>query len=145
MGGVAGLSEVMVLYGHGELARESGSLVAALLPPDAPIVAWWPNNAPNNVSDTSIGRIAQRRITDAGNQDQPHSALKNIRDSYSAGDTDLAWTRLTNWRIQLAAVLDQTDGTAITAVTIEGAVDSPQHHAARGLAHRGPKRRSHHR
>lgn len=125
MGGDAGPSEVIVLYAHGELARESGSLVAALLPPDAPIVAWWPNNAPHNVSDTSIGRIAQRRITDAGNQDQPHTALRNIRGSYTAGDTDLAWTRLTNWRIQLAAVLDQADGTPITAVTVEGAVGSP--------------------
>jgi glucose-6-phosphate dehydrogenase assembly protein OpcA len=125
MGGDAGLSEVIVLYANGELARESGPLVAALLPPDAPIVAWWPNDAPNNVSDTSIGRIAHRRITDAGTQDQPHTALKNIRNSYRAGDTDLAWTRLTNWRIQLAAVLDQADGTPISAVTVEGTVNSP--------------------
>ena len=45
--------------------------------------------------------------------------------TYKAGDTDLAWTRLTNWRIQLAAALDQVDGTPVTAVAVEGASDSP--------------------
>lgn len=125
VGGDAGASEVIVLYGYGELAEESESLVAALLLPDAPIVAWWPHGAPKNASETSIGRIAHRRITDSANQDEPQAALKNIRDTYKAGDTDLAWTRLTNWLIQLAAVLDQADGTPITAVTVEGASDSP--------------------
>jgi glucose-6-phosphate dehydrogenase assembly protein OpcA len=53
------------------------------------------------------------------------SALENIRRTYKAGDTDLAWTRLTNWRIQLAAVLDQADESPVSAVTVEGASDSP--------------------
>lgn len=93
--------------------------------PDAPIVAWWPKGAPRNASETSIGRIAHRRITDSANEPDPAKALENIRATYRAGDTDLAWTRLTNWRIQLAAVLDQSDGTPLTAVTVEGASDSP--------------------
>ncbi len=46
VGGDAGASEVIVLRGYGELAEESESLVAALLLPDAPIVAWWPHGAP---------------------------------------------------------------------------------------------------
>ncbi|PYI64763.1 OpcA protein [Arthrobacter livingstonensis] len=125
VGGDAGASEVIVLYGYGELARESESLVAALLLPDAPIVAWWPHAAPKNAGETSIGRIAHRRITDSANEADPQLALKNICRTYKSGDTDLAWTRLTNWRIQLAAVLDQADGTPITAVTVEGASDSP--------------------
>lgn len=125
VGGDAGASEVIVLYGYGELAEESESLVAALLLPDAPIVAWWPHGAPKNASETSIGRIAHRRITDSANEAEPQVALKNIRRTYKSGDTDLAWTRLTNWRIQLAAVLDQADGTPINAVTIQGATDSP--------------------
>ncbi len=125
VGGDAGASEVIVLHGYGELAEESESLVAALLLPDAPIVAWWPHGAPKNASQTSIGRIAHRRITDSANEVEPQVALKNICRTYASGDTDLAWTRLTNWRIQLAAVLDQADGTPITAVTVEGASDSP--------------------
>ena len=125
VGGDAGASEVIVLYGYGELATESESLVAALLLPDAPIVVWWPNGAPKNASETSIGRIAHRRITDSANEAEPQTALMNIGRTYKSGDTDLAWTRLTNWRIQLAAVLDQSGGTPITAVTVEGASDSP--------------------
>jgi glucose-6-phosphate dehydrogenase assembly protein OpcA len=125
VGGDAGASEVIVLRGYGELAGESESLVAALLLPDAPIVAWWPHGAPDNASETSIGRIAHRRITDSANGTDPQSALENIRNTYKAGDTDLAWTRLTNWRIQLAAVLDQPDSSPVTAVAVEGAVDSP--------------------
>ncbi len=125
VGGDAGASEVIVLRGYGELAAESQSLVAALLLPDAPIVAWWPHSAPDNAGQTSVGRIAHRRITDSANEPDPQAALQTIRATYQAGDTDLAWTRLTNWRIQLAAALDQADGAPITAVMVEGASDSP--------------------
>ncbi|GAB4098888.1 glucose-6-phosphate dehydrogenase assembly protein OpcA [Sinomonas halotolerans] len=125
VGGDAGASEVIVLRGYGRLAEESESLVAALLLPDAPIVAWWPHGAPRNAGATSIGRIAHRRITDSGNESDPTAALFHLRETYSAGDTDLAWTRLTNWRIQLAAALDQADSSPVTAVTVEGASDSP--------------------
>jgi glucose-6-phosphate dehydrogenase assembly protein OpcA len=45
--------------------------------------------------------------------------------TYRAGNTDLAWTRLTTWRIQLAAVLDQVASSPVTAVTVAGAFDSP--------------------
>jgi glucose-6-phosphate dehydrogenase assembly protein OpcA len=117
-------SEVIILRGYGELAAESESLVAGLLLPDAPIVAWWPRGAPNNASETSIGRIAHRRITDSANEGEPNVALENIRNTYKAGDTDPAWTRLTNWRIQLAAALDNVDTSPVTAVTVEGASDS---------------------
>jgi glucose-6-phosphate dehydrogenase assembly protein OpcA len=72
-----------------------------------------------------VGKIAHRRITDSANEPDPQRALENIRNTYKAGDTDLAWTRLTNWRIQLAAALDQVDSSPVTAVTVEGASDSP--------------------
>ena len=126
VGGDAGASEVIVLRGYGELAGDSESVVSALLLPDAPIVAWWPHAAPENASASSIGRIAHRRITDSANEPDPRAALRRIGQTYAAGDTDLAWTRLTNWRIQLAAVLDQlTTDTPITSLTVEGASDSP--------------------
>ncbi|MDP9886123.1 glucose-6-phosphate dehydrogenase assembly protein OpcA [Sinomonas atrocyanea] len=125
VGGDAGASEVIVLRGYGRLAEESESLVAALLLPDAPIVAWWPHGAPDNASATSIGCIAHRRITDSGNEPDPTAALFHLRETYRPGDTDLAWTRLTNWRIQLAAALDQVDPEPVSAVTVEGASDSP--------------------
>ncbi|MDQ0030361.1 glucose-6-phosphate dehydrogenase assembly protein OpcA [Arthrobacter bambusae] len=125
VGGDAGASEVIVLRGYGELATESESLVAALLLPDAPIVAWWPHGAPENACETSIGSIAHRRITDSANEADPAAALARIRETYRAGDTDLAWTRLTKWRLQLAAALDQVDESPVTAIVVEGASDSP--------------------
>ena len=80
---------------------------------------------PKNASQTPLGRIAHRRITDSGAEDDPRKALFTLADSYRAGDTDLAWTRLTLWRAQLAAVFDQLDPSKVTSVTVKGAVDSP--------------------
>lgn len=126
VGGDAGASEVIVLRGFGELAAESESEVSALLLPDAPIVAWWHNASPAAASKSPIGSIAHRRITDSSSQASPREALANIGRTYSAGDTDLAWTRLTSWRNQLAAVLDQLDSDSpITGLQVEGASDSP--------------------
>lgn len=125
VGGDAGASEVVVLRGSGALAAESESLVSALLLPDAPIVAWWPHGVPESAANSSIGRIAHRRITDSANEPDPRAALEHISRTYVAGDTDLAWTRLTNWRIQLAAVMDQVPAGPIDKITVEGATDSP--------------------
>ncbi|WP_125612108.1 glucose-6-phosphate dehydrogenase assembly protein OpcA [Specibacter cremeus] len=126
VGGDAGASEVIVLRGYGDLADDSESIISALLLPDAPIVAWWPHGMPAAASRSSIGRIAHRRITDSANEADPAAALRHIGATYAAGDTDLAWTRLTNWRIQLAAALDQLEGDdPIEALTVEGAPDSP--------------------
>lgn len=125
LGGEVGASEIIVLYGYGQLARESESLVSALLLPDAPIVAWWPNGMPASASATSVGRIATRRITDSNNEPDPKQALDALSQAYAAGDTDLAWTRLTNWRIQLAAALDQVEPSPVMSVSVEGAADSP--------------------
>lgn len=125
VGGDAGASEVIVLRGFGDLASQDESLVSALLLPDAPIVAWWPHGLPESASATSIGKIAHRRITDSANEADPREALHHLRKTYAAGDTDLAWTRLTNWRIQLAAVLDQVDDAPVTKILVEGASDSP--------------------
>jgi glucose-6-phosphate dehydrogenase assembly protein OpcA len=125
VGGDAGASEVVVLHVHGELSHADESLVAALLLPDAPIVAWWPHGAPEKASTTGIGRIAHRRITDSGSEEDPRRALFDLARSYVAGDTDLAWTRLTLWRAQLASVFDQLDRGEVLAVTVKGAADSP--------------------
>ncbi|GAB3525242.1 glucose-6-phosphate dehydrogenase assembly protein OpcA [Arthrobacter monumenti] len=125
VGGDAGASEVVVLRGQGSLAVESESVVSALLLPDAPIVAWWPHGIPESAANSSIGQIAHRRITDSANEPDPRAALRHISATYVAGDTDLAWTRLTNWRIQLAAVMDHVSTEPVTRITVEGATDSP--------------------
>jgi glucose-6-phosphate dehydrogenase assembly protein OpcA len=125
VGGDAGASEVIILRAHGEAAKHSAGLVTGLLLPDAPVVAWWPGEAPESVSKSPIGQIATRRITDAASYQDPHAFLKKLSKSYAPGDSDFAWTRLTLWRAQLAAILDQPPYDAVTAVEVTGAVDSP--------------------
>ncbi|WP_229577539.1 glucose-6-phosphate dehydrogenase assembly protein OpcA [Kocuria rhizophila] len=125
MGGDAGASEVILLHGYGELAEPTETLVSALLLPDAPIVAWWPHDFPQNPSASSIGRIAHRRITDSSRADEPFESLAQLSRQYMPGDTDLAWTRITNWRVQLAAVLDQVGPVTVREIVLEGVAVAP--------------------
>lgn len=126
VGGDAGASEVVTLRVVGEAGRANlESLVTGLLLPDAPVVVWWPNRTPDSPSETSIGRIAQRRITDAATKSDPSAWVAALGEQYAPGDTDLAWTRLTRWREQLAAILDQPPYETVTAVRVRGASDSP--------------------
>ena len=125
VGGDAGASEVVVLHAYGEAASNAESLVTGLLLPDAPVVAWWPGEAPDNASESALGRFAQRRITDAATASDVQERLAALGRTHAPGDTDLAWTRLTRWREQLAAVLDQPPYEQVTAVEVRGAAHSP--------------------
>ncbi|MET0990001.1 MAG: glucose-6-phosphate dehydrogenase assembly protein OpcA [Glaciihabitans sp.] len=125
VGGDAGASEVILVRAYGDAASDKEGLVTGLLLPDAPVVVWWPGEAPNNASQSALGRIAQRRITDAAADSNPLAALNHLTTTYEPGDTDFAWTRLTLWRAQLAAVLDQPPYETITAIEVSGAADSP--------------------
>ena len=49
-GADAGAGEIIVLYPRGGLVHHPDTLVIPLLVPDAPVVAWWPNEAPANPS-----------------------------------------------------------------------------------------------
>jgi glucose-6-phosphate dehydrogenase assembly protein OpcA len=130
VGGDAGASEVIVLRAYGDAASDPESLVTGLLLPDAPVVAWWPGEAPAVPAESPLGRIAYRRITDASAQADPQAALEQICSSYRPGDTDFAWTRLTLWRAQLAAVLDQLDSpsTTLLAAWLQLALQVPVHY-----------------
>ncbi|MCR2762152.1 glucose-6-phosphate dehydrogenase assembly protein OpcA [Microbacterium sp. zg.B48] len=125
VGGDAGASEVIVLNAQGPVASNHDSLLTGLLLPDAPVVAWWPAETPEVLSTSPIGRIAQRRITDASAQKDPAAWLGALGANYAPGSTDFAWTRITRWREQLAAVLDQPPYEPVTAVEVRGAWDSP--------------------
>jgi glucose-6-phosphate dehydrogenase assembly protein OpcA len=125
VGGDAGASEVILLRAYGEMVNDEESLVTGLLLPDAPVVAWWPGQSPAAVADSPLGRIAQRRITDAAAQSNPRQSIIDLGSTYEPGDTDFAWTRLTLWRTQLAAVLDQPPFEPVTAVEVVGAANSP--------------------
>ncbi|GAA1874247.1 glucose-6-phosphate dehydrogenase assembly protein OpcA [Lapillicoccus jejuensis] len=125
VGGDAGASEVVVLRLYGPLANHGQSVVVPLLLPDSPVVAWWPHEAPADLRKDPIAVMAHRRITDAAESSNPKAALKRQARTFSPGDTDLAWTRVTLWRGLLAAALDGPPYLPVTEAVVEGAVDSP--------------------
>ncbi|MBD0694861.1 glucose-6-phosphate dehydrogenase assembly protein OpcA [Streptomyces sp. CBMA123] len=124
VGSDAGSGETVILRMHGELALHAQSVVLPLLLPDAPTVVWWPDNAPQHPAQDPLGALAQRRITDAVTAESPVGQLAQRAESYTPGDTDLAWTRITGWRSMLAAALDQRPS-AITSVMVEGESYNP--------------------
>ncbi len=124
VGGETGNGETVLLRLHGELSGHPHSVVLPLLLPDAPVVVWWPNEAPGHPADDPLGELAQRRITDAASAEDPVATLGSRAEVYAPGDTDLAWTRVTPWRSVLAAALDQQHA-AITGATVEGEEYNP--------------------
>jgi glucose-6-phosphate dehydrogenase assembly protein OpcA len=127
VGGDAGASDVIVLRGYGQLGEPdpSAGMVMPLLLPDAPVVAWWPSEAPALPSEDAVGTLAQRRITDALSSRNPVKAFEQRRANHVAGDTDLTWTRLTSWRALLATALDTPPHEPITSAVVAGEVVSP--------------------
>jgi glucose-6-phosphate dehydrogenase assembly protein OpcA len=124
VGGDAGASEVIVTRLYGELADHGDAIVVPLLLPDAPVVAWWPQEPPDVPAEDPIGALAQRRITDSAHAKRPLAALERRLAGYRPGDTDLTWTRLTSWRGLLAASLDLPPQEKVTSATVAGAPDS---------------------
>jgi glucose-6-phosphate dehydrogenase assembly protein OpcA len=99
--------ETIVLRMYGLLGQHADSVVAPLLVPDVPVVTWWPDNAPEIPVKHPLGALAQRRVTDAAQADDPQEMLAALAAGYQPGDTDFAWTRATPWRSLLAATFDQ--------------------------------------
>ncbi|MEC4020821.1 glucose-6-phosphate dehydrogenase assembly protein OpcA [Streptomyces sp. H27-D2] len=124
VGSDSGTGETVVLRMHGELANHAESVVLPLLLPDAPVVVWWPEDAPDHPAEDPLGRLAQRRITDAAAAEDPVSSLGVRANAYTPGDTDLAWTRITPWRSMLAAALDQKHS-KVTSAVVEGEAYNP--------------------
>lgn len=106
--GDGGSGEAVLLRMSGELSKHAESVVLPLLLADSPVVTWWPAKAPDNVAEDALGSLALRRITDSAFAPRgKSSALLTQALHYRDGNTDLAWTRLTQWRALLAAALDQ--------------------------------------
>ncbi|MFD3663748.1 glucose-6-phosphate dehydrogenase assembly protein OpcA [Streptomyces sp. NPDC058659] len=124
LGADAGSGETVLLRLHGELGARADSVVLPLLLPDAPVVVWWPVDAPEVPSRDPLGVLAQRRITDMYAVEDPLAALEARAASYAPGDTDLAWTRLTPWRSMLAAALDQARA-SVTSAAVESEAENP--------------------
>jgi glucose-6-phosphate dehydrogenase assembly protein OpcA len=93
---------------EGEVVKHAESVVLPLLLPDSPVAIWWPHDPPDDPAADPLGALAQRRITDSAEVTRGRTKALAVQCSaYVAGNTDLAWTRLTPWRALLAASLDQ--------------------------------------
>ncbi|MDV5144843.1 glucose-6-phosphate dehydrogenase assembly protein OpcA [Streptomyces sp. SBC-4] len=124
LGADASTGETVVLRLYGEVVDHAQSVVLPLLLPDAPVVVWWPVNAPTDPANDPLGALAQRRVTDTYAAEQPIQELTARADTYTPGDTDLSWTRITPWRSMLAAALDQVV-CEVTSAEVEGEEFNP--------------------
>ncbi|MFF3449035.1 glucose-6-phosphate dehydrogenase assembly protein OpcA [Streptomyces sp. NPDC002667] len=124
LGAEAGTGETVVLRLYGEVINHAQSVVLPLLLPDAPVVVWWPVNAPLDPAKDPLGALAQRRVTDTYAAETPVRELNARAEAYTPGDTDLSWTRITPWRSMLAAALDQV-ACDVDAVEVEGEEFNP--------------------
>lgn len=117
--------EAAIIRLAGEVVRHADSVVLPLLLPDSPVAIWWPHEPPADPASDPLGALAKRRITDAAEVHRGKSkALVTQCASYVAGNTDLAWTRLTPWRALLAAALDQHP-LKVTSATVTSERISP--------------------
>ncbi|MFE1167997.1 glucose-6-phosphate dehydrogenase assembly protein OpcA [Nocardiopsis sp. NPDC058789] len=118
--GTSGPGEAVLLRLYGPLGEHPDSVLTPLLVPDAPVVVWWPGQGPADPAADPVGKLAQRRITDALRAEDPVADLLERVAHYRPGDTDLTWTRLTPWRSLLASAMDQPCGWVTSAkVTAE--------------------------
>jgi glucose-6-phosphate dehydrogenase assembly protein OpcA len=125
VGGDAGAGEVVVLRLQGELADHCSSVVLPFLLPDTPVVTWWPAAAPEVPAEHPLGMLAIRRLTDATNSSDPLATIKGRLQGYTAGDSDLAWSRITYWRALLASAIDQPPCEPISSALVSGLRDEP--------------------
>ena len=106
VGGRLGPTEAVVMRMYGRLALHAESVILPLLAPDAPVVTWWHGPPPDEIAADALGVLANRRITDTAQAEDPLAALRKRAEDFAPGDTDLAWTRTTPWRSLLASAMD---------------------------------------
>ncbi len=117
--------QTVLLRIYGELNEHVDSVVTPLLVPDTPVVIWWPGKSPAVPAADALGKLGQRRITDAAASDAPTDRLLLLLAAgYQPGDTDLAWARTTTWRSLLAATMDRPAG-AVYEATVAAERDNP--------------------
>src|SRR4051794_29327987 len=124
VGGRLGPTEAVVMRMYGRLTLHAESVVLPLLAPDAPVVTWWHSAPPDAITTDALGVLANRRVTDSAQAQDPLAALHHRAADFAPGDTDLAWTRTTPWRALLASALDAVDARPVAA-TIGAAAGNP--------------------
>jgi len=72
-----------------------------------------------------VGQLANRRLTDATDTEDPLASIKGRLQGYSPGDTDLSWSRITQWRALLTSALDQAPHEPVNSVLVSGLKTEP--------------------
>ncbi|GAA1788323.1 hypothetical protein GCM10009835_01960 [Planosporangium flavigriseum] len=124
VGGRLGPCEAVVMRMRGRLALHAESVVMPLLASDVPVVTWWRCAPPDRIAYDPLGVVAERRITDTMQCDDPLEALRERAEDYAPGDTDLAWTRITPWRTLVASVFDAAHSLP-ASITIDAPENNP--------------------
>jgi glucose-6-phosphate dehydrogenase assembly protein OpcA len=124
VGGRLGPGEAVVMRMYGRLGLHAESVTLPLLAPDAPVVTWWHGPPPDLIAHDPLGVFADRRITDIGRCPDTGEALRQRAEDFRPGDTDLAWTRTTPWRAELASAFD-TIRAAPAAARVTGRTEDP--------------------
>ena len=123
--GAGRTGETALIRLKGEVVKHPESVVLPLLLPDSPVAVWWPCHPPADPAADPLGKLAQRRITDAAAASKARTkAIRQQCSTYTKGNTDLAWTRITPWRALLAAALDQRP-IKVTGASVTGERISP--------------------
>jgi glucose-6-phosphate dehydrogenase assembly protein OpcA len=127
--------EAAIIRLEGAVVRHADSVVLPLLLPDSPVAIWWPHDPPDAPASDPLGSLAKRRITDSAEVTRGKTKALAVQcASYVAGNTDLAWTRLTPWRALLAAALDQHE-LKVTSAAIGSERISPSADLLAGWLH----------
>ena len=124
IGGRLGQGEAVVMRMYGRLALHAESVVLPLLAPDVPVVTWWFGEPPRLIGHDPLGVFADRRITDTNMAPDTALALTHRGQDYTAGDTDLSWTRTTLWRGLCASAFDAPAEPVVT-MSVAGEPGSP--------------------
>jgi glucose-6-phosphate dehydrogenase assembly protein OpcA len=120
LGGRLGPGEAVVMRMYGRLGLHAESVVLPLLAADAPVVAWWHADPPDRLATDALAVFADRRITDSSMAADALATLRTRAADYAPGDTDLSWTRSTEWRAVLASTLDSVSGRRRGPVSVRG-------------------------
>ena len=119
----AGASEMVVMTLHGELTKHLDAVVAPLLLPDTPIVAWWPTTVPDVPAEAELGNIAHRRITNAW-RTMGAECIEQLANAYVPGDSDMMWSKITPWRGVVASAFDRYKHMPRT-ISLSGVAEHP--------------------
>lgn len=119
-----GSAEAIILRLDGPAASHLTSIVLPMLASDVPVVTWWLLDPVRYGLEAELRTFADRRITYSARAADPVESLYRRAETYTAGDTDICWTRISLWRSLIASAFDGVNQ-AVERITIKADDDDP--------------------